>query len=77
MKILTKKRAEEIVNRITANYIIAEHALTHSDISPKDLGDALDHLIDNLMFSCSAIGGEKCVASAQDFIDKYHKKHGK
>jgi len=72
MKIINKKEQDEIMSRLTANYIIGADALKRSDLDEESRLDANTHLFENMIAIARLIGkGDEML----EFYLGYYKEH--
>ena len=72
MKIINKKEQQEIMSRLTANYIIGADAVRRSNLDEENKLDALKHLFENMIAIARLIGkGDEML----EFYLGYSKEH--
>ena len=59
MKIITKKKKDQAIQRIIANYIITLDALKKADMTLSEFADAIKHLDNNTIEIIATIGNIK------------------
>lgn len=76
MKILNKKQQKEIIQRASANHIIAKQlidkCIDDENITAKAMIDWIGHLIDNTSRISFLVGGIEGMKMAEDITTKYN-----
>ena len=70
MKILTKKQQNEILKRLIANHIIAQHALDSSEMSAQSYCEYTQCLINNTCDIAGIVGGFKAQIAIHKEIER-------
>jgi hypothetical protein len=75
MKILTKKKQSEMLQRLAANHIIAANAINRlglgetTEMSIEEYADAMEHLIDNTCRLSEMVGGIRAMVTVKEMVD--------
>ena len=70
MKIISDKNINDILNRISANYIICMDALSRVDMDIKNYADAVEHLTDNTISMAYSLAGEQGMKYISKIINR-------
>lgn len=68
MKIITKKKKDQAIQRIIANYIITLDALKKADMTLYEFADAIKHLDNNTIEIIATIGNIKDIEESENLI---------
>lgn len=75
MKIISYKQANDIINRVAANQIIAEDALKRAHragaLTLNEFSDATSHLADNSIELASIARGIKGISKLNEIVERY------
>lgn len=79
MKLLNKKQQKEIIERASANHIIAtrliDKCIDDENITAKAMIDWLSHLIENTSRIAFLVGGIEGMKMAQNITEHYENKN--